>query len=663
MKKHSTSTAPSSSKKNEASISIRWIRFALAFTVMLLYGQTVAFDFTLDDVEFYEKNKLVEKGVAGIIDIFTETSLGEGGINTVNQPYRPVTMFSFALDKSIFGATASGGHWVNLLLYAVLIQVLFTLLRKLFPDVPPVVAGAIALLYAIHPIHSEVVASIKSRDELLAALFGFLAWIRFIRVGEHGVKSNTDYWFSACFLLIAMLSKESGIVFAALIPLSQWLLKSMSPASLVRNSIPLLLVSATFLLIRHAVIQDAPSTAILRAMDNILFTATDLNASTATRSAILFLYLKLLFVPWPLVWDYTYHQIPLNTWTDVLPWMGAMCYAGLIAVSVVYFRRLPAIVFGIALFLIALLPISNLFFINSTTLGERLLFLPSLGICSSLILTGWHLMSRQGNPVLRKSLLALAGILAIGSCVLTIRATAKWKDNFTLFQHGVDASPRSARTHFNLGVIYWEIVKKASDVDNMKNYTDQAIAEFRKSLEIYPDYFMAMTNLGCLYELKGDLDTSRIWFEQSLKSYPEQPVIPTNISNILNKQGSQAEVAGKQEEAKRLYEESAAYDKRNIAPLNSLGLLYARRHSYDSAFIYFNAALTINGEDRNALENFAVSSFLAKDYDQAIRLAQKHVLLYGNSRSMLGVMADSYHALGNDSAVARYVQLIGQFPQ
>ena len=170
--------------------------------------------------------------------------------------------------------------------------------------------------------------------------------------------------------------------------------------------------------------------------------------------------------------------------------------------------------------------------------------------------------------------------------------------------------------------------------------------------------FMAMTNLGCLYELKGDLDTSRIWFEQSLKSYPEQPIIPTNISNILNKKGSQAEVAGEQDEAKRLYQESAAYDKRNTAPLNSLGLMYARRQAYDSAFFYFNAALAINGEDRSALENFAVSSFLAKDYDQAIRLAQKHVLLYGNSRSMLGVLSDCYYAKGNYEEVMRLRKLL-----
>lgn len=341
-----------------------------------------------------------------------------------------------------------------------------------------------------------------------------------------------------------------------------------------------------------------------------------------------------------------------------MPWLGVLSYAGLLVGSVFYIRKNPMITFGILLYLIALAPISNIFFINSTTLGERLLFLPSLGFCICIVLSGWGLASKQSNPNTRKLLLASYPVLMAFFSVLTIGSAAKWKDNITLFQHGVDVSPNSARTHFNLGIAYWDKAQKSSDRNSIAGYTENAIIEMRKSLEIYPEHFMAMTDLGCLYDLKGDFDSSLSCFEKSLKLYADQPVVFTNLSNILDKKGAQLEQTGNLQDAVRYYLESISRDSLNLRPYNSLGLLYARKNDFDSAFVYFNAALAINSEHRKTLENAAVTAFFAKDYDKAIGFAQKHITLYGNSRPMLGVLSDCYYAKGNYAEVMRLRELL-----
>ena len=135
-------------------------------------------------------------------------------------------------------------------------------------------------------------------------------------------------------------------------------------------------------------------------------------------------------------------------------------------------------------------------------------------------------------------------------------------------------------------------------------------------------------------------------------------MVLTNLSNIYNKKALQFESEGAKQNAISYYLKSVSYDKRNLEPLNRLGLLYARDKSYDSAMVWLNKALVLDGQDRNTLENIAVTSFLAKEFDKAIGYAQQHIALYGNSRSMLGVLSDCYYAKGNYQEVERLRKLL-----
>lgn len=645
MKKKSPSTNPENSSFDR---QIKWVRWILLFSALILYGPSVTYDFTLDDDSFYINNPLVKQGVSHVGTIFSSSSLGAGSSATINQPYRPLTMLSFALDKSLFNATARGAHLVNLILYALLLQVLFTLLKKLFPTLPLLLIGSISLLFAAHPIHSEVVASIKSRDEILAALFGFLAWIRFIDLLTGTKKGVLQHVVTGFLFLLAVLSKESGIVFLALAPLSAILLSKVSIKHAAKATLPLVVGGITFVLIRQAVIGNAMGTSAMPILDNILFAARNGTESIATRFAILYHYLKLIIIPWPLVWDYSYQQLPVVDWTSGTAWLGLISMAVLLVMSILFVRKNPLIAFCAGFYLLSIAPISNIFFVNSTTLGERLLFVPSLSWCIAIPV----ILQRVAWASHRWSLIGTATIVTAFT-VLTLRASAHWKNDLTLFQHGVAVSPNSARTHFNLGTTYWKTAQQSVNNQEIKGFATLAISEIRRSLDLYPNNFMAMTNLGCLYDMVGNFDSSRYCFEKSLSIFPNQPMIGTNLSSISVKEGLRLESIGDERGAIASYLKSAAYDSLNLSPLNNLGLLYTRKQQYDSAFIYFSLALSINGTDASTLENYAVASFFAHKYDQAIAFATKHITLYGNSRKMLGVLSDCNYAKGNFAEVNR----------
>ena len=147
------------------------IGVALIIFVLVLYGNTTKYKYTLDDDIFYLKHSSVQKGVSGISEFFSYGSMEKFDGTLVEKPYRPITLLSFAIDKHLFNNKVASSHFINFLLYILILQVLFSLMLRLFPKIHPMLSAAVVLLFAAHPIHTEVVASVKSRDELLAGMF------------------------------------------------------------------------------------------------------------------------------------------------------------------------------------------------------------------------------------------------------------------------------------------------------------------------------------------------------------------------------------------------------------------------------------------------------------------------------------------------------------
>jgi tetratricopeptide (TPR) repeat protein len=185
----------------------------------VLYGQSINNDFNIDDDYVYENHELVQKGFEGIPEIFTSR------YNTRDEQYfgyRPLTIAIYAVEFEFFGSNPHSAHLFNILYYALACSLLFYFLNLIFksklPENSVWISFLISLVFATHAIHTEVVLSLKNREEIVSLIFGLLSVIWAIKFFD----TKKFLWIipSIASLALAFLAKESAIVFIILIPLT-----------------------------------------------------------------------------------------------------------------------------------------------------------------------------------------------------------------------------------------------------------------------------------------------------------------------------------------------------------------------------------------------------------------------------------------------------------
>ncbi len=609
-----------STKKNKVAggsgIKTAWIRTILVVFVLMLYGNTTKYEFTLDDDIFYLKHGSVQKGVSGIAEFFSHGSMEKFDGTLGEQPYRPLTLLSFAIEKDLFNNKASSSHFINVLLYILILQVLFGLLLRLFPKINPIVSAAVVLLFAAHPIHTEVVASVKSRDELLAGLFGLMAWLYALpKQSQEHISLKSLIASLTCFAL-ALFSKESAITFALVIPLSYYMLVNPDLKSAGKKSLSYFSIGILFVLLRMAVIGGTAAESVIPVHENILKNAEGFGEATATRMEILFHYLKLLVVPWPLSWDYSFNQIPIMNWSNAIPWISLFLYVSLLASALYLFKKKPILSFAILFFFTTMAPTSNIFFINLSTLGERFLFIPSLGfvlalivIISGLLKLDMNNLNRSGQRMFKNIVLIIL-VLYSG---LSFSRSADWKSNLSLFESGAINSSNSSRAHYSLATEYTRQADAAVDTKNRREFLSKAMVHFKISLDIWPNNVMSLYNLANTLCKVNDTSLAIVNYKKAVKINP-------------------------------------AY----MGALNNLGGVYMSRNQPDSALLYLKQGYSFNQSDVSLLTNIAFVSFIAKNYEQAIEYANKAIALDPQSKKSYNVLIDSYNLLGKPDEAARY---------
>ena len=183
----------------------------IALFSFLLYANTIPNGYNLDDELVTIHHRLTSKGISAIPEIFTSPYYEDNAGNAYE--YRPVTLASFAIEHQLFGDNAHENHLVTALIYIFLSLMLFLTLRKHFSNYNYTLPFAITLLFVSHPIHTEAVAGIKNRDELLCFTGGILAlYYSLLFLENNKIKSYLLFVF---FFVFAILSKKSILPYIA----------------------------------------------------------------------------------------------------------------------------------------------------------------------------------------------------------------------------------------------------------------------------------------------------------------------------------------------------------------------------------------------------------------------------------------------------------------
>ncbi|MCF8461787.1 MAG: tetratricopeptide repeat protein [Flavobacteriales bacterium] len=176
------------------------------------FGNTLFNDYNLDDNLVTQNHRLTAKGIKAIPEIYRSPYYQDD--MGYSYGYRPTTLASFAIEHDLFGESPLTSHSINLLLYLVTCILVFLLISRIFPDQIGIALGT-ALLFTVHPIHTEVVASIKNRDEMLALLFALMGCFTLIRPK----RWLPSLLLGSFFFFLSLTSKVSGVNFILLLAL------------------------------------------------------------------------------------------------------------------------------------------------------------------------------------------------------------------------------------------------------------------------------------------------------------------------------------------------------------------------------------------------------------------------------------------------------------
>lgn len=222
---------------NKSFIDFKSVIFWVLAIVFFCYANSLTNGYNMDDEIVTINHPLTSKGLSAIPDILKSPYFQS---DVYSYEYRPIVHISFAIEHQFLGESPFVSHLINLLLYLLLIYVAFDLLKRLFPAVNQTIIAAIVLVFALHPTHTEVVASIKNRDEILALLFSFLAWREAIKF------TTTKQWWRILLVVVyfslGMGSKITIISFVLLIPFSTALLLGSSASKTILLSLLLSLL-------------------------------------------------------------------------------------------------------------------------------------------------------------------------------------------------------------------------------------------------------------------------------------------------------------------------------------------------------------------------------------------------------------------------------------
>ena len=525
-----------------------------------------------------KNNPVVKSGIHGIPEAFTHESLhhfeGESKI------YRPATIILFALEKSLFGFDPGRFHIVNLILYGLVCMAFYRLLIVLFPKFDWRLLLIASFLFLVHPVHTEVVANVKSQDELLAALGCLWSLTYLIRYLDSGSSKFRFLAWSVLFYLLAVFSKESSVFFIAIFPMTLFLLRKRSIKIAALKSMPYLVPVVIYMSARYLVLRNAEFYYERNILDNVLFGTNGLGELTATKASILLMFITKLFFPAKLSWDYSYNQVPITTWTSLLPWLSIALFLSLIAVAIYFLRKQPAVSWGISFFLLLILPTSNILFINLTTFAERFLFLPSAGAIVAFLplmsLAARGSLERAGR--MRPSFyLPFMGLLLL-CAVLTHKRTADWKDNISLFESAASNAPNSSRVMAGLASEYMSLAKWASTTEAHRRYLEKSKESFLRSLQIHPGNSEAAFQLGLAYALTKDTSKAIHYYHQAIDHHYKQAF-----------------------------------------PFVNLSAIYVDKEQYDSALYYLDKSFALDSLDRMTLTNLTVVHYKRDEDHQVLK--------------------------------------------
>ena len=550
------------------------------FLGLALYGNSFANQFFWDDDDSIVNNAYI-KDWSNFPKFWTENLIAGSG--QVTNYYRPVLLTSFSLDYQFFKLSPAGYHFTNTFLHILNAWLLFFLLIKIIDyyrgrdNKNYVLAFLPALFFLIHPLQTEAVTYVAGRADPLSVLFGLLSVILYF-----DYRRERNLWkigFSLGLFVLAILSKEQAFLFAGLLGLIElcFLIKKKKDwLAAIYALLLFALIMIIYLGLRFTLLNFND---LLRGFNYAPGYNQSLYVRLLTFTRVFVEFVKLLFAPLGL--HMAREVAPI---TSIFRWPVAWFFALLtlgIYGGVKTWEKNRLVAFGLAWFLLILLPRTNILAINRP-MYEHWLYFAMPGFWLSLAALGdmasskADRLSQKSKPIVLGSIIIAFGIFL---SVLTVLRNIDWHDPITFYEKNLRYTPLSFIQHNNLGMAYANAGR-----------LDEATREYRRAIEISDSYPQVHSNLANTLKSRGQTSEAIIEYERALVLSPAFSIPYSNLLAIYIEEKNKTKAY---EVLKRAQSELGV----NENTLYLAGVTYYNFKDYGRAIESFRNILKINPSD------------------------------------------------------------------
>jgi tetratricopeptide (TPR) repeat protein len=518
--------------------------FILTF---LFYGNTLRNKYSLDDdyvtvtnfpvkgSAYKPNNPYIEKGFLSIPKIWLSRYAHDSEFSF---DYRPVVTTTFAIEYGIFGQNPFISHSVNVFLYFILICLVFKVIYIILKDHPhkTTLSFLTAVLFLIHPLHTEVVASLKCRDEILALIFSLLALKNILSFLQK--PTFKDAILAAVFMFLGFFSKLSAVLIIFSIPLVILFYRRIGAKKFI-----LLVASVYFLYICFDAFSNlVPTEANFRNyyhFENPMSTEHyDFLHKLIIGIKTFGFYIQMMIIPYPLRYYYGYNTFDLSTNFN----QYAIIALTFVIICFIYFykTRDRNFLFGFLWLCLMLFPFLNIIMPVAGIVAERLTFISSLAFCflmAIVILPFFSVQPFSGIVVFsRKPYIVLAPLILI-CLIYVMKRNSNWYNKLSLFEHDSTYLKNSAKANSLIANEYFETLRSPNQSHKNPALIQKGLHHYQVALKTDSSFFTAYNNAGVIYySFLGDLNEAKKYFSLAIKHKSNYAQAFINLGNCFKQE-------------------------------------------------------------------------------------------------------------------------------
>lgn len=555
--------------------------------------------------------------------------------------YRPIFNIALILNYQLFGFGVFGWHLVSVLLHVFVTYLVYKLARQW--QTPSEVALAAALLFGVHPVHSESIAWVSGLPDPLAAAFILGSLILYERHYRGAGPRSRFLEISIGLAFLAMLSKEVSVAFPVFLAVRELFERTEGESMgetlsrATKRTAPYLAVTAIYFALRYAVLgflsKSEPKATGISTFEVLL-----------TIPSVLLKYVQMMFVPYPLAitYDHPYVSSP----SDPRFWASALILAAILIATLWLVRRSPVGRGALAFAVLFLMPVLNLKTFNhqESLIHDRYLYLPSIGFCLLISLAlAWVAARFSKRKELFQSAVVLIGLVFFG---LTINQNSTWQNDLVLVDSALQTNPQSP---FLLNY-------KGAHFSRNKRFTE-AEQFYQEALKYSPAYYDTHSNLGDVYQQQGRMVEAEGYYARAVEY--GSPYFNTyyNLGVVRTSQGKLAEAEGALLRAIEIRADSAD-------ALYNLGWIYDRQTRNEAAEQMYKRALQVKPAYPEPRINLGLVLTRLRRYDEALQQLQTAQTYAPDHPIMLYALGDVYLQLNRyQEAVSAFARLEQREPR